>query len=120
MRCAFCNTPAVAVCRLCGRPVCRNHLVEEKGVCITCNDALCYVCGRRLAVASCAVCGRPVCVDCSIEVKPGIRVCVNCASRISEADRLGVEVRYRLAALTVSVYRSLRDKMGAVTGRRGM
>ena len=120
MRCAFCGAPAVAVCKLCGRPVCRKHLVEERGVCVTCSDALCYVCGRRLAIASCAMCGRPVCANCSIEVKPGIRVCINCASRISEAEHIGVEVRRKLAALTVSVYRSLRDKVTTVTGRRSM
>ena len=120
MRCAFCYTPAVAICRLCGRPVCKNHLAGEKGVCVACSDALCYVCGRRLAIASCAVCGRPVCVNCSVEVKPGIRVCVNCASRISEAERVGIEVRRSLAALTVSVYRSLRDKVGTIAGRRSM
>ncbi len=64
---------------------------------------LCAVCGRRLALTSCTACGRVVCDECSVEVKPGIRACVDCAGRRGEVEERAAAVRARLASVTRSV-----------------
>lgn len=36
--CAQCETPTTMTCRLCGRPVCFDHVVEDEMVCGDCGN----------------------------------------------------------------------------------
>jgi len=82
MKCELCLlNEASRVCRICGRHVCVDDYVEDKGICIACRDTLCYICGERLAVSLCARCGKPVCRLHSIRVGL-VRYCVNCAREL--------------------------------------
>ncbi|MEM0025361.1 MAG: hypothetical protein QXZ48_00155 [Zestosphaera sp.] len=85
--CEVCEErPAIRKCRICGRRVCEKHLSED-GVCAVCTDLMCRVCKARLSVTSCILCGRPICRTCSVELEPGIRMCIHCASNISAKEQ---------------------------------
>lgn len=66
-RCEVCGAPAEFECKRCGRKVCTDDYIKEKGICAVCEETLCRLCGRRLAVGYCAICGRLVCKECSIK-----------------------------------------------------
>lgn len=86
--CGVCRrSTAVATCRICGRPVCRDDLDTELGVCVLCRESLCSVCRERLAVASCEACGRPVCDHCGVQVTPVAWLCPSCAERYLDEGR---------------------------------
>jgi len=83
--CEICGAPASHVCPICGRVVCDKHWAGDK--CVICAETICALCGKRLAIAACAICGRPVCEECSIQVNPVVRVCVECAEKYSIETR---------------------------------
>jgi len=77
--CEICGKrPATHKCRICGRNVCVKHFNLSKGICRVCSDLMCQLCGEKLSVDACIVCGKLVCRSCSVELQPGIRVCVHC------------------------------------------
>ena len=75
--CEVCGLRAATrVCRVCGRRVCSGCLRGD--VCLVCAETLCELCGERLSVSTCAVCGRRVCEECSVQLDPVVRVCLEC------------------------------------------
>ena len=50
-------------CKMCGALVCENCLVESNGLCLSCEEAKCYLCNDYLASRACNLCGRLVCED---------------------------------------------------------
>ncbi|MCD6278361.1 MAG: hypothetical protein J7J11_01625 [Desulfurococcales archaeon] len=48
---------------------------------------MCSVCGQQLSVSRCIICGRLVCRNCSVELQPGIRVCINCYGDLDKIVR---------------------------------
>jgi len=97
MLCEVCGKrEAVGRCRICGRWVCSKHLIN--GVCVVCRDLMCEVCRKRLAVSSCLICGKLICRSCSVELQPGIRLCMKCYENIdlliSKYPRLSYIRRY--------------------------
>jgi len=78
-KCEICGkeTKELYKCRVCGRRVCREHFRWGKGICVACEETMCEVCGRKLAVGYCARCGRLVCEDCSVERGPAL-LCIDC------------------------------------------
>lgn len=112
--CEICREkPAVGYCRLCGRRVCREHLAPS-GLCSLCESSLCAVCRERLAVASCEICGRPVCEECSVQLTPAIRVCVNCLSGSGGLEALRREAERQVESLALAVSRLLRGSASNV------
>ncbi len=77
---------ASARCRLCGRQVCRDCLLED-GRCVVCAETICELCGERHALATCTVCGRRVCEMCSVQLDPVTRVCRECLARGARIDK---------------------------------
>ena len=67
-----------AVCRLCGREVCKSHLARNN-MCSVCYDSICRSCSSRLSVGRCVSCGWLVCVECSVQVDPVRRLCRRCS-----------------------------------------
>lgn len=95
--CEVCGKrPATRKCRICGRNVCEKHFDKCKGVCSVCSDLMCQVCGERLSVDACIVCGRLICRSCSVELQPGIRVCVRCYGNLPEVLGERPELSYLL------------------------
>ncbi len=84
-------------CRICGRYVCGDHLID--GVCVVCRDLTCKICHSRLAVDTCPFCGRIICRECSVELQPGIRVCKECFKKMNNYVRKfpALKYYYRLA-----------------------
>jgi len=89
---------AVGRCNICGRWVCSKHLVE--GVCAICKDLMCSICGKQLSVSRCPICGRLICRNCSIELQPGIRVCRECYSNLSQVVSKHPSLAYLTRFLT--------------------
>jgi len=50
-------------CKMCGARVCKNCFEETNGLCLSCDEAKCYLCEDYLASRACNVCGRLVCED---------------------------------------------------------
>ncbi len=82
--CEICGErPSVGRCRICGREVCEEHLVN--GVCSVCRDLLIPFKGSLKApVGRCPFCGRLICRECSVELEPGIRVCLDCYRKLPQ------------------------------------
>lgn len=85
---------ATRKCRVCGRYVCEKHFDEHKGVCRVCSDLMCQVCGERLSIDACIICGKLICRSCSVELQPGIRVCMYCYNNLPEILSKRPELSY--------------------------
>jgi hypothetical protein len=85
MSCEICGlNPAEYKCRVCGRRVCREDYIAERGVCAVCEATLCEVCKRGLSLATCIVCGRHCCEDCLVKVSQLEYMCVECFKKTRE------------------------------------
>ncbi len=85
MSCSICGVKeAVYKCRVCGRTVCRDDYVLEKGICRVCEETMCQICGNNLSIGYCRVCGRLGCEDCLVQVSPVSYICRECLSKERE------------------------------------
>jgi len=50
-------------CSMCGAYSCENCMVDEEKICLTCQEARCFICAEYLASRACDRCGRLVCED---------------------------------------------------------
>jgi hypothetical protein len=61
--CEMCgkNGNELEICDLCGAFSCRDCIAE--GICLTCQEARCFICEVQLSSRACNECGRLVCED---------------------------------------------------------
>jgi len=82
--CSICEQkPARYVCKMCGRNVCEDDYILEKGVCKICGEALCEICGKYLSIGYCRVCGRMGCEECLIHYDQVSYICIDCLKKQS-------------------------------------
>ncbi len=79
MLCSICEEKEAKYrCRICGRPVCEDDYVAEKGICRVCEETLCEICGKYPSIGYCMVCGRMGCEDCLVQVSMVSYICIDC------------------------------------------
>ena len=66
-------------CKMCGAYVC-TECMNHNEVCLSCQEARCYICQDYLASRACNICGRLVCEDHGTKVDEST-ICDNCRKR---------------------------------------
>ncbi|AYN75607.1 hypothetical protein SULI_09545 [Saccharolobus solfataricus] len=79
MKCEICEENiSFFTCSLCGRQVCNNDYIMDKGICKICDMSLCKICQKHLAIGSCEICGNTICEECTAYFDGARRICKNC------------------------------------------
>ena len=80
--CEICGdeNPLESRCRMCGALVCKDCLVKSDELCLSCEEAKCFLCNDYLASRACNLCGRLVCEDHGIK-KDESTICDKCRTR---------------------------------------
>jgi hypothetical protein len=68
-------------CKLCGRKVCEDDFVKEKGICKVCEISLCQICHQHLSLGYCEICGRLICDECTAYFDGSRRICKECYAK---------------------------------------
>jgi hypothetical protein len=83
MKCQICEeNQAKYTCKLCGRKVCEEDFVKEKGICKVCEMSLCEICHENLSIGKCEKCGRIICEKCTAYFDGARRYCIICNSSL--------------------------------------
>ncbi len=67
-------------CKMCGALICKECFVQSSGICLSCEEAKCFLCDDYLASRACNLCGRLVCEDHGTK-KDESTICDKCRTR---------------------------------------